>query len=346
MTAECISRLLHRHKFPENERRPSYEQYSSWPEQAAYICRGHFDQLHILQTKLLGSPINPGKLMAIQGRPIRWTALNKAFLFVGLVCALLTALTFMQNQQCFLSKVAINPPPNPPPKPPPSQDEKQPPKSLVISTDQYFGYDSSTLTDSAKENLERNLKGGAIGDLLDTLNKRGDAKFTITGFTDPIGGICYNPKLADARANAIREILVAKKIVDSDRITVTTHQQGVQIPEVGAYKQITEDCINKFQKTEPTPDYKPLREFTPDERKDPSCKPDEHDWRPNYIFGTTCTPNQEGRPESVGACAAQYSNVRTGTPMEVAMVRAHNFRKIVECLSPLRRVQIDIRTGQ
>ena len=89
MSARGISTRLDRYDFPANERRPTPERYSTWPDQADLICQGKFDELASKQEELKkahgveGYEPEPAKLTASRGA---LTALD-ALLVFAFICA-------------------------------------------------------------------------------------------------------------------------------------------------------------------------------------------------------------------------------------------------------------------
>jgi hypothetical protein len=168
------------------------------------------------------------------------------------------------------------------------------------------------------------------------LNKTKDAQFAVTGFTDPIGGVCANRKLADDRAQAVRTIL--KNIVDSNRII---NNPSVVTPKADSpYKRIADDCLKTYHSQQPERE-RPLRGLTQEEQQSFSpCRPEPQDLVPNHIFGVNC---KFGNPIQ---CAESYKGEFLGDATLIAMTRAANFRKVSTCLSPLRRVEIEIKTPE
>src|SRR5258708_18490452 len=160
------------------------------------------------------------------------------------------------------------------PKPEPS------PVTLKLSTDQEFEYDESKIID-----LQR-LKNFLEERLVQFKN----AKLAITGFTDPIGGVCHNQDLAKNRANAIAEIV--RGIVPEIQIEPTkTAVRENERPD--ADKKIAAECMATYQKLPPE-QYRPLRGFTATEIEDrgkaTGCTPESADLTPNHILGHKCVP--------------------------------------------------------
>jgi peptidoglycan-associated lipoprotein len=79
-------------------------------------------------------------------------------------------------------------------KPPPAA----PPPAACELTSVYFDYDSSTLSDSARDQLSRNAS---------CIRERGTRGVQLTGMTDPRGTEEYNLALGERRAQSAQQYL-------------------------------------------------------------------------------------------------------------------------------------------
>jgi peptidoglycan-associated lipoprotein len=93
-----------------------------------------------------------------------------------------------QNNMCVAQQRAAAPPPAAPP----------PVASMCELSAAYFDFDSSTLTDSARDQLSRNAS---------CLRERGARGVHLTGLTDPRGTEEYNLALGERRAQSAQQYL-------------------------------------------------------------------------------------------------------------------------------------------
>lgn len=77
----------------------------------------------------------------------------------------------------------------------------------------FFDFDSSTLSSSARDTLERNAQWLKLSDRVD---------IQLEGHADERGGIQYNLALGERRARSVRDYLIALGI-DGNRITVISY---------------------------------------------------------------------------------------------------------------------------
>jgi hypothetical protein len=331
MSARGISARLDRYDFPANERRPTPERYSTWPDQADLICQGKFDELASKQSELiakLGVPENqpePANLKAGRGA---WAMVLDALLVVAFILAVLTLLNWILTD--FLRACA---PPQPPCEKCPTVCKSSPePKcekpaqvQLKLSTDQEFEYNEFKIVDSQR------LKDF----LAERLTQFKNAKLTITGFTDPIGGVCYNEGLADNRAKAIAEIV--KGIIPD--IPIESKAAPRELPDTD--KMIAAKCMKAFQDSPPGRE-RPLRFFSNEERDywlARRCEPDPKDVTPDHILGRGCEASPNTAEEDK-KCPDYYIKEYKKDATFVALKRATNFYRLQRCLAPLRRVEI------
>jgi outer membrane protein OmpA-like peptidoglycan-associated protein len=327
MSARGISARLDRYDFA-NERRPTREQYSTWPDQADLICQGKFDELTRKQSELiakLGVPENQPELANLKAGRGAWAVVLDALLAIAFILAVLTLLNWILTD--FLRACA---PARPPCETCPTvcQCEKPPPVvSLKLSTDQEFEYDKSEVVD------QQRLRGF----LQERLVQFKNAKLTITGFTDPIGGACYNNGLAKRRAEAIADIV--REIVPSVQIDPDPAAQEDESLE--ADKMIAAKCMEAFQHSPPGPE-RPLRFFSKEERDGwiaKRCVPDPKDVTPDHILGRGCDARADTADEDK-KCPDYYTKEYKKDATFVALKRATNFYRLQRCLAPLRRVEI------
>jgi hypothetical protein len=336
MSARGISARLDRHDFPADERRPTREQYSSWPGQADLICQGRFDELAKLQKELIdkygvgGERPEPSKLTASHRA---WTIVD-ALLVLAFICAVLTILCWILTN--FLRACA---PPvdcktscsqcpiqDPCPAPP-----KLGPTVLKLSADQEFEYDDARISDP--ENLRKLLTV--------RLAQFEKVNLSITGFTDPIGGACYNRRLGNDRADAIIEIVrQISPAAQINRLEPVVREEQMSDSD----KALAEKCKAKFHSGKPELE-QPLRFFTVDERKKKvnGCMPEPNDLTPNYIWGR-CVAGENTEAEEDRECLSHYDpkkkEFKNASPTLIAMKRAAHFYELLRCLAPLRRVEI------
>jgi hypothetical protein len=327
MSTRGISARLDRYDFSANERRPTREQYSTWPDQADLICQGKFDELTRKQSELItefGVPENqpePANLKAGRGA---WAMVLDALLVIAFICAVLTLLNWILTdflRACAPQPVVIH-------DPCPTEKCKAPdPVPLKLSTDQEFEYNEFKIVDYQR------LKDF----LVERLAQFKTAKLTITGFTDPIGGVCYNQGLADNRAKAIAEIV--KGIIPDIQIGSKAAVRENELPD--ADKMIAAKCMKAFQDAPPGRE-RPLRFFSKDERDywlARSCEPDPKDVTPDHILGRGCEASPNTAEEDK-KCPDYYIKEYKKDATFVALKRATNFYRLQRCLAPLRRVEI------
>jgi hypothetical protein len=200
----------------------------------------------------------------------------------------------------------------------------------MISTDQTFEYAESRVVDPQR--LRSFLE--------DRLKQYKEAKLTLTGYTDPIGGACFNNKLAESRVDAIEAIV--HQFFPADQV-----KQGKSVVTTGQMsepdRKIAEKCLETFQRSKPERE-RPLRPFDADENRDQiakHCTPDREDSTPNYIWGTRACDSVDEEKK----CLEPYKQYDTREKREetlVAMKRAAYFYRLQRCMAPLRRVEITI----
>ena len=162
-----------------------------------------------------------------------------------------------------------------------------------------------------------------------------NGKLAITGFTDPIGGVCYNEELAKNRVNAIAEIV--KEIVPEVQIEPLWAVR--KVPDTD--KMIAAKCMEAYQDL-PSGRERPLRFFSKNERDywlARSCKPDPKDVTPDHILGRGCEASPNTAEED-NKCPDYYIKEYKKDATFVALKRATNFYRLQRCLAPLRRVEI------
>jgi len=119
---------------------------------------------------------------------------------------------------------------------------KQMPKLMdgVFATDDhlaavYFDLNKSKMTDTAMETVKANAEW---------LKNQPPFLIRLVGFADSRGSLKKNERLAERRANALRDAYVAVGIA-KERMTIVT--RGAEEP---ACQPITEDCLSKSRRTE------------------------------------------------------------------------------------------------
>ncbi|MFA5081955.1 MAG: OmpA family protein, partial [Hydrogenophilaceae bacterium] len=96
-------------------------------------------------------------------------------------------------------------------------------KRVRLGTDGLFTYKKSALADLLPDGVRK------LDELVDNLLGTGEIdRLTVVGHTDRIGSDGYNLKLSQARADTVREYLVAKGI-QADRITATGVGEAVPL---------------------------------------------------------------------------------------------------------------------
>lgn len=80
----------------------------------------------------------------------------------------------------------------------------------LVFEDIHFNFDSSTLTEVAKEMLKKNIQ---------ILNDHPQTRVRIAGYTSASGSNRYNHRLSERRANAVQEYLLTKGAISQDRLT-------------------------------------------------------------------------------------------------------------------------------
>jgi outer membrane protein OmpA-like peptidoglycan-associated protein len=67
------------------------------------------------------------------------------------------------------------------------------------------------LFDTGKSSIKAQ-SAAVLGDIIKILNEYPNSKFTVEGHTDSVGSDASNQKLSDARANSVKEYLVANGV--------------------------------------------------------------------------------------------------------------------------------------
>ncbi|HEX9156739.1 MAG TPA: OmpA family protein, partial [Syntrophales bacterium] len=99
--------------------------------------------------------------------------------------------------------VTVNPPP--PPPPPPKAEVK-----FILLEDEHFDFDKSTLKESARVILERNIQ---------VLKDNPQTKVRIAGYASASGTDEYNQKLSERRAKTVQDYLIKEGGVAPGRMT-------------------------------------------------------------------------------------------------------------------------------
>ena len=252
-----IARLLAQGVFPPGEVPPTVNQYSSWPEQAELIAAGKYDQLTRLQKKLLSTheiPSDPDlQSQAIDGPQEREaTAKDRSSLIVLALLALLSipAFILMKKNNCFNGCYVLTPPPNI------TITDMGNKKIVTANTDQFFDYNSGTLAEQHLMAAEHTFEAAF---------KQFD-NVTITridGYTDPIGGLCFNRRLSTERANSIASLL---NNLANDQLKIGVDQNGRAVKGTGSGPGIEEKdrqewarCSLQHQVGIAEPKYRPLK---------------------------------------------------------------------------------------
>ncbi len=94
----------------------------------------------------------------------------------------------------------VEPPPPPPPAPAPAP---APLKNFIV----FFDFDKSTITSQAKAIIEQAAQAAKDGQVV---------HIQLTGYTDLAGGVAYNQKLSERRANAVKAELVKMGVSASE----------------------------------------------------------------------------------------------------------------------------------
>ena len=101
-------------------------------------------------------------------------------------------------------RVAQAAPPPPPPAPMPAAPPPPPPmRSFDLAADGTFVFDRATLTPAGRTRVDTMMQE------LKSVNFR-PRSVSIVGYTDPLGSTEYNQRLSVARANAVRDYMVAQ----------------------------------------------------------------------------------------------------------------------------------------
>ncbi|MDQ0588448.1 OmpA family protein [Variovorax paradoxus] len=128
-----------------------------------------------------------------------------------------------QGQNCALTPV-VTPAPAPNPAPVPAQPTT---RRVNLSADTLFKFDRSSATDMLPQGRAE----------LDTLARALQSQemqvqsLTITGHTDRLGGEAYNERLAQQRANTVRDYLKAAGV-----------RAPMEVRSMGEREPVTRDC--------------------------------------------------------------------------------------------------------
>ncbi len=114
------------------------------------------------------------------------------------------------------------PPPLPPPPPPPPVVQKMVPQAAKAMEAAIVEKGRVTLKvefDFDKSIIKKQYHH-EIGNLAEVMKAHPDFKITIEGHTDNTGGLTYNEKLSQRRADAVKDYLVTKFGIDASRLAV------------------------------------------------------------------------------------------------------------------------------
>lgn len=87
--------------------------------------------------------------------------------------------------------------------------------SLRFAAPVHFGFDDATVRDQDREVLAR--FSSVVGEHYP------DAVVTVEGFTDPSGSAAYNMRLGQARADAVKAVLVDEGMVSAERVRAVSY---------------------------------------------------------------------------------------------------------------------------
>jgi OmpA-OmpF porin, OOP family len=130
-----------------------------------------------------------------------------------------------------LEPAPVAPPPPPPPAPapepapvapPPPPPAPEPEPVKIILEDIHFGFDKATLTKTAREVLDGNIK---------KLKENPGSDVQIEGHTCAHGPEDYNMALGERRANAVKEYLVRAGIAADRLTTISYGETRLAMPE-------------------------------------------------------------------------------------------------------------------
>lgn len=335
MSVESIERRLNRAKFSDSDRRPTPEQYASWPEQARLLCAGSRDELEALQRSLkekFGLPVPEAKPEAPLDRDpaerralARLIALTLAFLFLSLLSWWIAApcKNIAAPYKCPDPPVVTTVPP-----------VKGPTIVLVVSmvelsSDLVFDYNTYEPISPAHRDKLKTQLAKLFSQFYDI------QIISIQGHTDPIGATADNQLLGERRAQFIGKLI--KEIMDAHvrkgqfsdlKVPVKTTGNGPH----GSDFAIWSACFREFN-LRPQEDQRsrPLVNLPP-KKKDNRVQCDEAD----------ADTGANGAPYP--ACARAPIPKPGSALNRNYAYRAERVREMIACLAPMRHVEINFKS--
>ncbi|BEV12061.1 hypothetical protein ATDW_25570 [Asticcacaulis sp. DW145] len=322
MEPRDIARLLHRFEGWEDEVLPVELCYSTWPQQADFICQGNYKYLLTYQNDMMKAPwaeryaANPPKRRPPEKLPRAvWGALCLFGLL--LLLALITHLAAQENHWC---EVPVDCPKCVSAEPivKPTKDPQV--VMIDLSTDAYFDFGEAELT-----GIHKNRLSNTFTELFKPFE--GITITSVGAYTDPVGGAEDNRVLARNRANFIKQTL--GDVMQSGRtgqfaeanVAETVLIKDTGVADDPSDKVLWDYCFKKFQ-SEPPLRYRPLVTLMLSKNKDSlPCS----------------TWSEKGYP----ACARFDDGLPADT--RIYLAKAENFRRLTTCLAPMRRAVIVFR---
>ncbi|PPE74648.1 hypothetical protein C3942_07755 [Solimonas fluminis] len=312
MRPECIERKLWP-AFRDNPcDMPRRDIYESWPEQARLICDADFEALRELQAILIG-PRNDSPSEA-QARPRLAEGgfadvANLAIVAILLLAGLIALYWFAYCGACdrpllveripYVVRVPV--------------DVQVPPAIVSIPSEVLFEYDRADLGELQQAR--------ALDTLEQRLSSYSKIKVTsIRGYSDPIGGYCYNEELSQRRANVARALigrLAERGAIEIELASDIVVEAGY--PEKSAMP-LWNHCLDSHQLRHPASE----RPLTNQRQKGAPVRTCSVEPSPPY-------PDLYLAPIDPAGLKAR----------ELALRAAHQ-RNLIGCLSPMRRVDIGI----
>lgn len=335
LSLERIACLLAR--YPDwNERDsdepPSRRQYSTWREQAELLCAGDYARLRARQRQLLDLALEEGWAGAetLRDDPEEigeedwwdgwWRMLTLALslLLMSLIVWLLFCSSDPEDKTPPVCPVVTGPPCPKPVAAPVRED-------IFVPADQFFRYNRAEIPAPHAGLLQQQL--------IDLLSVYSEIKITaIEGYTDPIGTVRSNIGLAQARADAVLAQLKAlnPRLPEPARISNLDAVQPKGIGPATGYTAtgIWDLCFAEHFQQQPER-----------ARSLETISNEVSVSRPRCDAGARPASQSQQYP----ACRrADFPVDRNERVVETtrSIDKAENFRRLADCLSPLRTVKI------
>jgi outer membrane protein OmpA-like peptidoglycan-associated protein len=208
MEPATIEQFFNRKPFDISETRPTSLQITTWPLQARLICDGKFDELRERQAEWIADPryeAGGDEVVDFDREETVASFPSKAdFIWLALLAALIATSigTYLISKRlgCPITEIVEVEVPVPYPYPVIGYPNNSDPRKFELLSDQLFVYGEARLPNAQKARALSSIQH-YFSNFDDVIISR------IEGFTDPIGTLCSNEKLATERARSIETLL-------------------------------------------------------------------------------------------------------------------------------------------